>query len=117
MPGVVDEDVEAARGGDRRPRAARDRGVVEHVDLDEAAAELLGRGFAAPRVAGADPDLVAGLDQPPRRLAAEALVGAGDQDAARGGVGGSGGVAALFAHAPIVRLAPRRHKRTGAPWE
>ena len=55
-----------------------DRGVVGHVDVDEARADLLGSGSPASLVAGADVDRVSGGDQLSCGLLAETRVRPGD---------------------------------------
>jgi hypothetical protein len=66
--GVVHEHVEPRRCGDvlRRRGDAR---VAGHVELDEAGAEVVGRGLPALRVAGGDPDFMAGGEKTARGLA------------------------------------------------
>src|ERR1017187_10174356 len=76
--GVVDQDVEAARGRDRLG-GARDGRVARHVELHEPAAEGVRRLLTARRVARAHPHGVPGLDEAAGGFIAEALVGAGDQ--------------------------------------
>src|SRR6185503_444881 len=73
---VVDQDVERAD----RLDGGGDRGIVGHVELHEAPAQLLGGGAAARVVTGADPHVVAGLDQAAGGFKAEAAIGPGDQD-------------------------------------
>jgi len=76
--GVVDQNVQTPCGRDGL-RGDGDRFVVGHVELDEPAAQRVGRLPSALRVTCGHPDGVAGFDEAAGGFVAEALVGSGNQ--------------------------------------
>src|SRR5262249_9784421 len=77
--GVVDENVEVADLIHEAGGRLLHRVVRRHVELDEAPAELVGRGLSTVPIPGAPPHVVPLGEQTPGRLVTESLVGPSDQ--------------------------------------